>query len=443
MKQTQSFNAEIKKLLDLMIHSLYSNKEIFLRELISNASDAMDKLKFEVLTNHQLVRPDHKYEVRLEPNKTDGTLKIIDSGIGMNKEEVVEYIGTIARSGTQKYHQLSQEMKNKPELIGQFGVGFYSSFMVAEKVILHTQKAGTNMGVVWESQGDGTYSIDEVPRPEGVGTTITLKLKKFQEEDHVADFSDEWTLKSLVKKYSDFISYPVVMKTKVAIPETATEENKEPQYKDEDQTLNSMKALWLRPAHEIKPEEYSEFYKHISHDWSEPIKTVHYKAEGTIEFTSLLFVPEKKPWNYQYRDTEYGLSLYVKKVFIMSDCKDLLPPHLRFVKGLIDSSDLSLNVSREILQQDRQVQLIKKNVVNKIYSSLKELLTQSRDKYELFWKEFGSTLKEGVANDVTAKDKIQDLLLFTTSTQDKLSTLDEYIVSMKPEQKDIYFITGE
>lgn len=436
MKQTQTFNAEIKKLLDLMIHSLYSNKEIFLRELISNASDAMDKLKFEALTNHLLVPAEHKYEVRLEPNKEARTLKIIDSGIGMNKEEVIEYIGTIARSGTQKYHTISQEMKDKPELIGQFGVGFYSCFMVSEKVTLHTQKAGTNMGVVWESLGDGSYSVDEVPRPEGTGTTITLTLKKFEEEDHVADFSDEWTLKSLVKKYSDFISYPVVMKTKVKENETDKE-------KEEDQTLNSMKALWLRPASEIKVEEYQEFYKHISHDWANPAKTIHYKAEGNIEFTSLLFFPEKRPWNYQYRDTEYGLSLYVKKVFIMSDCKDLIPPHLRFVKGLIDSSDLSLNVSREILQQDRQVQLIKKNVVNKIYSSLKDMMTQTRELYENFWKEFGSTLKEGIANDSSAKDKIQDLLLFTTSTQEKLSSLDEYIARMKPHQKDIYFITGE
>jgi molecular chaperone HtpG len=430
MKQTQTFNAEIKKLLDLMIHSLYSNKEIFLRELISNASDAMDKLKFETLTNHHLVGADHKYQIRLEPNKESGTLKIIDAGIGMTKDEVIEYIGTIARSGTQSYQKLSQEMKDKPELIGQFGVGFYSSFMVAEKVTLHTQKAGADMGVVWESLGDGTYSIDEVPRPEGTGTTITLTLKKFEEEDNVADFTDEWTLKSLIKKYSDFISYPIVMQTKV-------------EDKIEDQTLNSMKALWLRPASEVKPEEYNEFYKHISHDWNNPVKTVHYKAEGTIEFTSLLFFPEKKPYNYQYRDSEYGLSLYVKKVFIMSDCKDLLPGHLRFVKGLIDSSDLSLNVSREILQQNRQVQMIKKNVVNKIYSSLKDLLNQSREQYEGFWKEFGPTLKEGIANDSGAKEKIQDLLLFTTSTQEKLSTLDEYIARMKLEQKDIYFITGD
>lgn len=425
-KQTQSFNAEIKKLLDLMIHSLYSNKEIFLRELISNASDAMDKLKFESLTQHHLVNADHSYQIRLVPNKEDHTLKIIDSGIGMSREEVIEFIGTIARSGTQQFQKISQELKNKPELIGQFGVGFYSSFMVAEKVILHTQKAGSDMGVVWESSGDGTYSVDEVPRPEGTGTTITLVLKKFEDEENVSDFADEWVLKSLVKKYSDFISYPIVMKVK-----------------DEDQTLNSMKAIWLRPSSEVSQAEYNEFYKHISHDWVDPLKTVHYKAEGTLEFNTLLYIPSKKPFNFQYRDTEYGLSLYVKRVFIMSDCKDLLPVHLRFVKGLVDSGDLSLNVSREILQQDRQVQLIKKNVVNKIYSILKEILTHSRDQYEIFWKEFGATLKEGIPSDFTAKEKIQDLILFHTSTQESLSTLDEYIGRMKPYQKDIYFITGD
>lgn len=430
MKQTQSFNAEIKKLLDLMIHSLYSHKEIFLRELISNASDALDKLRFESLTKPELVSKDPTYQIRLIPNKEAKTLKIQDSGIGMSKDEVIEYIGTIARSGTQSFQKISQELKDKPELIGQFGVGFYSSFMVADTVTLHTQKAGENNGVVWESSGDGTYTIDEVPRPEGTGTTITLHLKTFTEEDNVSDFTDEWTLRSLVKKYSDFISYPIIMKTKV-------------QDKEEDQTLNSMKALWLRPASEIKPEEYNEFYKHLSHDWNDPLKTVHYKAEGTMEFNCLLYVPGKKPFNFQSRDSEYGLSLYVKRVFIMSDCKDLIPAHLRFMKGLVDSADLSLNVSREILQQDRQVQMIKKNVVNKIYATLKDLLIQSRKEYEGFWKEFGSTLKEGIATDMTAKDKIQDLLLFHSSAQDSFTTLDEYIARMKPEQKEIFFITGE
>jgi molecular chaperone HtpG len=430
MKQTQTFNAEIKKLLDLMIHSLYSNKEIFLRELVSNASDALDKLRFEALTKPELAANDHVYQIRLTPNKENKTLKIQDSGIGMSKDEVVEYIGTIARSGTQTYQKISQELKDRPELIGQFGVGFYSSFMVAEKVTLHTQKAGENNGVVWESSGDGTYSIDEVPRPEGTGTTVTLHLKKFETEDNVSDFSDEWTLRSLVKKYSDFISYPIVMKTKN-------------QDKEEDQTINSMKALWLRSPSEIKPEEYSEFYHHLSHDWNQPLKTVHYKAEGTMEFNCLLYLPAKRPMNFHSRDTDYGLNLYVKRVFIMNDCKDLIPPHLRFVKGLVDSADLSLNVSREILQQDRQVQLIKKNVTNKIYATLKDLLTNSRKEFEGFWNEFGSTLKEGIAMDASSKEKLQDLILFNSSTQESFTTLDEYIARMKPEQKEIFFITGE
>ncbi|OYZ11333.1 MAG: molecular chaperone HtpG [Bdellovibrio sp. 28-41-41] len=430
MKQTQTFNAEIKKLLDLMIHSLYSNKEIFLRELVSNASDALDKLRFEALTKPELVANDHVYQIRLTPNKENNTLKIQDSGIGMSKDEVVEYIGTIARSGTQTYQKISQEIKDRPELIGQFGVGFYSSFMVAEKVTLHTQKAGENNGVVWESSGDGTYSVDEVPRPEGTGTTITLHLKKFEAEDNVSDFSEEWTLRSLIKKYSDFISYPIVMKTKN-------------QDKEEDQTINSMKALWLRSPSEIKPEEYSEFYHHLSHDWNEPLKTVHYKAEGTMEFNCLLYVPAKRPMNFHSRDTDYGLNLYVKRVFIMNDCKDLIPAHLRFVKGLVDSADLSLNVSREILQQDRQVQLIKKNVTNKIYATLKDLLTNSRKEFESFWTEFGSTLKEGIAMDASSKEKLQDLILFNSSTQDSFTTLDEYIARMKPDQKEIFFITGE
>lgn len=430
MKQTQTFNAEIKKLLDLMIHSLYSHKEIFLRELVSNASDALDKLRFETLTKPELVTKDHTYQIRLTPNKENNTLKIQDSGIGMSKDEVVEYIGTIARSGTQTYQKISQELKDRPELIGQFGVGFYSSFMVAEKVTLHTQKAGENNGVVWESSGDGTYTIDEVPRPEGTGTTITLHLKKFEAEDNVSDFTEEWTLRSLVKKYSDFISYPIVMKTKN-------------QDKEEDQTLNSMKALWLRSPSEIKPEEYSEFYRHLSHDWNEPLKTVHYKAEGTMEFNSLLYIPAKRPFNFHSRDTDYGLNLYVKRVFIMNDCKDLIPAHLRFVKGLVDSADLSLNVSREILQQDRQVQLIKKNVTNKIYATLKDLLNNSRKEFEGFWKEFGSTLKEGIAMDASSKEKLQDLILFNSSTQEGFTTLDEYIARMKPDQKEIFFITGE
>ncbi len=425
-KQTQSFNAEIKQLLDLMIHSLYSHKEIFLRELISNSSDAIDKLKFQSLTQPDL-RPDN-YEamIRLEPNKDTKTLKILDTGIGMSRDEVIEYIGTIAKSGTKKFAQLNDELKTRPELIGQFGVGFYSAFMVADQVRLHTQKAGSSMGVLWQSNGDGTYTIDEVPRPEGTGTTITLHLKTFADEEEVQDFTDPWVLKSLVKKYSDFIAAPIKMKGE-----------------KDDEVLNTQKALWLRSPSEVTADEYKEFYKHLTHDWHDALKHAHYKAEGTFEFNALLFIPSKKAWNFNNRDMEYGLSLYVKRVFIMADCKELLPNYLRFVKGLIDSSDLSLNVSREILQQDRQVAQIKKNVTSKVLSLLKDEITQHRQTYESFWTEFGATLKEGIPNDTANKEKIQDLLLFHTTASDKVTTLEEYVGRMKENQKEIYFMTGD
>lgn len=426
-KQTQSFNAEIKQLLDIVIHSLYSHKEIFLRELVSNASDAIDKLKFQSLTHQSLLPENWAPTITLEPNKEAKTLKIIDNGIGMDQEEVVQFIGTIARSGAKAFMQMNEEMRNKPELIGQFGVGFYSAFMVADKVTLHTQKAGANEGVVWESTGDGTYSIDTVPRPLGTGTTITLHLKSFNEEDEVQDFTDAWVLKSLVKKYSDFVAHPIKMKND----------------KGEEETLNSQKAIWLKSPSEVTKEEHKEFYQHLSQDFNEPLKTIHYKAEGTMEFNSLMYIPGKKPWNFNYRETEYGLSLYIKRVFIMADCKELLPTYLRFVKGLVDSSDLSLNVSREILQQDRQVTAIRKNVTNKILSSLKDLLNKERSEYENFWTEFGSTLKEGIPSDAPNKEKIQELSLFHSTNSDKMTTLDEYVTRMKEGQKDIYYITGD
>ncbi|WP_374035681.1 molecular chaperone HtpG [Bdellovibrio bacteriovorus] len=425
-KQVQNFNAEIKQLLDIVIHSLYSHKEIFLRELLSNASDAIDKLKFNSLTHPTLLPENWQPAIRLEPNPESKTLKIIDNGIGMTQEEVVEFIGTIARSGAKAFMQMNAEMKTKPELIGQFGVGFYSAFMVADRVTLHTQKAGSNDGTVWESMGDGTYSLDNVPRPEGTGTTITLHMKNFKEEDEVQDFTDKWVLKSLVKKYSDFIAHPIKM-----MGET------------EEETLNSQKALWLKSPSEVSKEEYKEFYQHLTHDWNEPLRTVHYRAEGTMEFNALLYIPGKKPWNYNMRDMEYGLSLYIKRVFIMADCKDLLPPYLRFVKGLVDSSDLSLNVSRELLQQDRQVTQIRKNVTNKALATLKDLLSKERSAYEDFWTEFGATLKEGLPSDAANKEKLQDLLLFHSTSSDKMTTLDEYVSRMKEAQKDIYYITGD
>lgn len=425
-KQVQNFNAEIKQLLDIVIHSLYSHKEIFLRELLSNASDAIDKLKFQSLTQPNLLPENWQPTIRLTPDADKKVLKITDNGIGMSQEEVVEFIGTIARSGAKAFAQMNAEMKSKPELIGQFGVGFYSAFMVADHVTLHTQKAGSSDGTLWESKGDGTYSIDSIPRAEGTGTTITLHLKNFNDEDEVQNFTDAWVLKSLVKKYSDFIAHPIKM-----------------QGEKEDETLNSQKALWLKSSSEITKEEYKDFYQHLTHDWNEPLRTIHYKAEGTMEFNALMYLPSKKPWNYNMRDMEFGLNLYIKRVFIMSDCKDLLPPYLRFMKGLVDSSDLSLNVSREILQQNRQVTQIRKNVTSKILSTLKDILAKDRSDYENFWTEFGPTLKEGLPSDPANKEKLQDLLLFHSTASDKMTTLEEYIGRMKENQKDIFFITGD
>ena len=456
-KETKQFNAEIQQLLNIVVHSLYSQKEIFIRELISNASDALDKLKFQGLTNSELIPAGHEFVIRLNPNPTDHTLQIIDTGIGMSKEEVTEFIGTIAKSGTKAFSQLSKnaDLKNHPELIGQFGVGFYSAFMVAERVILHTQKAGSTEGTVWESSGDGSYSIDTVPRPEGIGTTITLVLKKPAGEkdldadkeassltdytsSHAQDFSDQYELRSLVKKYSDFVSWPIKMKT-----ETTKTENDVEQKVVEDQVLNSQKALWLKPANDLTTDEYKEFYKHISHDYQDPARWIHYKAEGATEFTSLVYIPTKRPWNYFMKDYEMGLSLYIKRVFIMNHSKDLLPPYLRFVKGLVDSSDLSLNVSREMLQQDRLVSQIKKNVTGKILNSLKDWLGKERGEYEKFWAEFGTTIKEGIPTDTPQLEKLQDLLLFRSTHSDGLTTFAEYVERMKPAQKDIYYIAGD
>lgn len=440
-KTVQSFNAEIKQLLDIVIHSLYSQKEIFIRELISNASDAIDKLKFESLTNASLINDATNLEIRLKPDAANHTLQIIDNGIGMTPEEVTQFIGTIAKSGTKAFSQMNKEMKSKPELIGQFGVGFYSAFMVAENVTLHTQKTGTSIGTVWESNGDGTYTVENAPRPEGHGTTITLKLKQLEDKknedgssEKAQNFTDTWTLKSLVKKYSDFVAWPIKMSVEV---------KKENETTFEDQILNSQKALWLRPAADITPEEYNEFYQHVAHDWQPPAKHIHFKAEGTTEFTALIYLPSKKPFNFQMKEYEYGLSLYIKRVFIMENCKDLLPSYLRFVKGLVDSSDLSLNVSRELLQQDRLVTQIRKNIVAKILATLKDWLAKDRKTYEDFWSEFGTTLKEGIPTDNSQVEKIQDLLLFNSTYAAALTTLDEYAARMKPEQKDIYFITGE
>ena len=448
-KKTQEFQAEIKDLMNLMIHSLYSHKEIFLRELISNASDAIDKLQFETLTQRDLIKDDTEFQIRLEPDNENNRLKILDNGIGMSYDEVITNLGTIAKSGTKEFLKRAAELKDNPELIGQFGVGFYSSFMAAKKVIVHTQKAGTSEGVLWESDGTGSYTIDKIPRPEGHGTTITLELKtsnEMDEKEEHQDFTNHFTLSHLVKKYSDFISTPIKMKNEKSVPKKDDEGNP---IKDEwekvieDETLNSQKALWLKKPSEIEEEEYNEFYRHICHDWNPPAKTIHFKAEGTLSFNSLIYIPGAKPFNYNTRDAQYGLNLYVKRVFIMDNCSDLLPDYLRFVKGVVDSDDLSLNVSREILQQDRQVTAIRKSLTKKVLGSLASTLKDQREDYEKIWAHFGSTLKEGMTLDPSNKEKLQDLYLFHSSDSNQLTTLSEYVKRMKEGQKEIFFITGE
>ncbi|SMF39673.1 molecular chaperone HtpG [Pseudobacteriovorax antillogorgiicola] len=445
-KETKQFQAEVKEILDLMVHSLYSHREIFLRELVSNASDALDKLRFEEAANSELKTSGAEKHIRLTPNKDEKTLTISDTGVGMSYDEVLENLGTIARSGTKEFLKKAKDLQDSPELIGQFGVGFYSSFMVADKVTVVTQKAGLDEAVIWESTGDGSFSIDKTTRPEGNGTTITLHLKDFGDDESAQDFTDQWTLKSTIKKYSDFIDFPIKMEVVREEPELDKDDKPiEGKTKTtiEDETLNSRKAVWLKDPSQVSEEEYNEFYKHVTHDWSEPTERIYYKAEGAQEFTALMFIPSQQPFDYNYRDTKWGLSLYVNRVFIMDNCEELLPPYFRFVKGVIEANDLSLNVSREILQKDRQIQAIKKAVVSKLIRSLKQMMSKDREKYEGIWKNFGATLKEGLANDVGNKDKLQDLALFHSNETGALTTLKEYVERMKEKQKEIYYITGE
>ena len=337
-KQTNTFQAEVSELLNLMIHSLYSHREIFLRELISNASDAIDRYKFEALSDKSLDMDNEKHEIRIETSKDERWIRISDTGIGMSPSEVTENIGTIARSGTKAFLAKAKESKANPELIGQFGVGFYSAFMVAKRVVLHTQKAGGKMGTVWESEGSGEYTVEKKVRSEGNGTSVTIYLKDLEKDDDLGDFTEEFVIRSTVKKYSDFVAHPIKMQ--VAREEPEMDKEGKPiegtsQSVITDETLNSQKALWLRPAKKIKKEEYNEFYKHLTHDWNDPQKIIHFKAEGAMEYTSLGYIPSKRPFNYDYRDTKYGLSLYIKRVFIMNECEDLLPRYLRFVRGMV------------------------------------------------------------------------------------------------------------
>lgn len=440
--ETMEFQAEAKQLLELMIHSVYSDKDVFLRELISNASDALDKLRLESLLNTDAGFDTSDPHIFLETDPENRTLTISDNGIGMNREEVVRLIGTIAKSGTREFLSKLEKAKSDKDsqsLIGQFGVGFYSAFMVAHKVDLLTRRAGSDTAVLWSSSGDGTYTITESAK-ETHGTKIILHLKPVDVEDGLHDYTQATLIQQLVKRYSDFITYPVRMEMEVTnwIEDQAVKSK-------EIKTLNSQKALWMKPQDEVDKEEYDGFYRHIAHDWAEPWKTIPIKAEGAFEYHALLFLPERAPMDLFHPEGHHGLQLYVKRVFIMEDCKELIPTYLRFVRGVVDASDLSLNVSREILQKDRQIQLIKKRLVRKVLDSLAETLGSDPEGYRKFWNEFGRVVKEGIYHDAKMRDKILEISLFrTTKTEkDELVTLKQVIERMPEGQDKIYFLTGD
>src|SRR5499426_2389850 len=429
--ETFQFQAEARQVLDLMIHSLYTNKEIFLRELVSNASDALDRLRFEALSNPELIGSDDKLEIWIESDPDARTLTISDNGIGMSRDEVIANIGTIAKSGTRELLQTLRERKNSDTLttlIGQFGVGFYSAFMVADRVTLVTRRAGEDKATRWESTGDGTFTVTEASRFTR-GTSITLHLKKFGDDQEIDNFADKWVIERIVKRYSDFVAYPIIYKDKEG--------------KEADKTLNSMKPIWTRPRSEVKDEEYKEFYKHISHDWNEPLTIWSFRAEGRSEYQALLFVPSQAPFDLFYTTGKFGLHLYVRRVLIMEHCEELLPTYLRFVRGVVDSADLPLNVSRQRLQEDRHISQIRKWLTKKVLDSLEEMQGNEPQKYVEFWKQFGRVLKEGPSTDFDQKDKLISLSLFESSADpEKLTTFSEYVARMQPDQNAIYYITG-
>jgi len=444
-----AFQAEVQQLLDLMIHSLYSNKDIFLRELISNSSDALDKLRFESLTQTEAL-PEKELHIFLEVDSNNRTLAVHDNGIGMSRQEVADHIGTIASSGTKEFLRLAGERKKEtlaPELIGQFGVGFYSTFMVAERVTLVTRRTGEEKATRWESEGGTGYTLEETERAEP-GTSVTLHLKKEDAEDGLKDYTSEYVLKSIVRKYSNFVAYPIRMK--VERKEVERDESGKPKEgaKEksvvQEETLNSMKAIWTRPKSEVNEDEYKEFYKHISHDWNEPLETISAKLEGNFEAQALLFIPSKAPFDLYSREMAHrGIQLYVRRVFIMDECKELMPEYLRFVRGVVDSEGLSLNVSREILQQDRQIKAIRTFLVKKVLDTLKEMLEKRKEEYLSFWAEFGPVLKQGLLDWEEKQERLLPLILCQSSHDPKeLTTLHDYVSRMKEGQEAIYFLTG-
>jgi molecular chaperone HtpG len=435
------FQAETAQLLNLMIHSLYTQKEIFLRELISNASDALDRLRFEALTNPGLVEDGHKYEIRLKPDVAARTLTISDTGIGMSRQELIDHIGTIARSGTRELRkkiQDSQSAQAMADLIGQFGVGFYSAFMVADKVTIVSRRAGEQGATQWESSGDGSYTLSEAERA-GCGTDIILHLKEQDAENGIEDYTDRWKLSMIVHKHSDFIAYPIIYEGPRQEPGEKDEEGK-----IETKTLNSMKPIWTRSRSEVSDSDYNDFYKHISNDWTDPLKMLPLKAEGTVEYEALLFIPARAPYDLFYHGSESGLRLYARRVMVMEKCEDLLPHYLRFIKGVVDSSDLPLNISRQRLQQDRHITQIKKWLTRKVLESFTEMREKESENFQKLWAEFGKALKEGVSSDYENKEKLLPLLLFESSNDPKeLTTLKAYLERMKPEQTEILYLTGE
>ena len=411
-KEEKIFKAETKELLNLMIHSIYTNKEIFLRELISNANDAIDKLKFQSLTNNELLKGDDKFKIEISVDKDNRTLTISDNGIGMTYEEVDDNIGTIAKSGSKLFkEQLEEAKKGDIDIIGQFGVGFYSGFIVADKITLETKSPYSENGVKWISSGDGNYEIEEISK-EDRGTRITLHLK---DGDEYNEFLEEWKIKDLVKRYSNYIRYEIYFG---------------------DEVINSTKPIWKKDKKELKDEDYNEFYKATFHDWNDPLLHINLKVQGNIEYNALLFIPKKSPFDYYTKNFKRGLQLYTKNVFIMEKCEDLIPEYFNFISGLVDCDSLSLNISREILQQNSELQVISKNLEKKIISELEKILKNDREKYIEFWKEFGGSIKAGVQDMFGMnKEKLQDLLIFVSSHDDKYTTLKEYVDRMEKIRK--------
>jgi molecular chaperone HtpG len=441
-KQTLGFQAEVKQLLQLMIHSLYSNKEIFLRELVSNASDAADKLRFEAINRGELFENDPELKIRVTFDKAARTITISDNGVGMSRDEAIEHLGTIAKSGTKEFFsRLSGDQQKDAALIGQFGVGFYSAFIIADKITVDTRRAGlpAGEGVRWESTGEGDFSVEAIDKPTR-GTDVTLHLREGEDE-----FLASWKLKSIIRKYSDHISLPILMQK-----EEFDETKKETVIKDELETVNQASALWARSKSEITPEQYNEFYKHVAHDFEEPLAHTHNRVEGRSEYTQLLYIPAHAPFDLWDRNKRGGIKLYVKRVFIMDDAEQLMPVYLRFVKGVIDSADLPLNVSREILQESRDVRVIREGSTKRVLGLLEELANgeeqEQKDKYATFWKEFGQVLKEGIGEDQANKERIAKLLRFASTHNDndaQTASFADYVSRMKEGQDKIYYVAGE